>query len=186
MDWLQFLSSVISSLAWPSAVVGLAWMMRHPLSKLIPLIRTLKYKEWQIDIGEQLEAVRDQVDAESDAPPADTEEPPSSFKAMAKANPRAAVLSAWFPVEAELYEISAKKGIDRSFPPMGQLRELYKDRVIDELTYKTLNKLRRIRNSASHADVTFEDAMNMSEMCQWATGQLKHINENLSNYSEPT
>lgn len=184
MDWLQFVSSIINSIAWPSAAVALAWMMRHPLSKLIPLIRTLKYKEWQITVGEQLEAVRDEVDAESETPPTEAEELPSSFKAMAKANPRAAVLSAWFPVEAELSELSAKKGIDRRLAPIGQLRQLYKMHVIDELTYNTLTKLRRIRNTASHADVTFDDAINMSEMCQWASGQLKHINENLSSHSE--
>ena len=189
MDWLQFFSSIIGSIAWPAAVVVLACLMRNPLAKLIPLIRTLKYKDLQIDIGEQLNAVREQVDAESVVPAEASEEPPSSFKSLAQENPRAAILSAWLPVEKELDELSNKNGLDRRLPPMGQLRDLYKKRVIDQLTYQTLNNLRRVRNTASHVtstNVDFDDAMNMAEMCQWAIGQLKHINANLDMDSQPT
>ncbi|MCF4975542.1 DUF4145 domain-containing protein [Pseudomonas lactis] len=181
MDWLQFLSSIISSIAWPTAVVGLACIMRDPLAKLMLLIRRLKYKEFQIDIGEQLEAVRDQVGAEGEAPNLPVEEPPLSFKSLAQADPRAAVLSAWIPVETELRDIAMKMGISGKPATMLLIRELYKAGVVDRVTFDTLEKLRRIRNSAVHvteSDVTFEDAINMADMCQWVTGHLKRNNAN--------
>ncbi|MDR9875913.1 DUF4145 domain-containing protein [Pseudomonas allii] len=179
MDWLQFFSSVISSLAWPAAVITLAWLMRNPLSKLVPLIRTLKYKDLQIDIGEQLEAVRDQVGAEGEELNLPIEAPPLSYKSLAQADPRAAVLSAWLPVETELYGIAAKLGISGKPSPLLLIRELERAGVLDQVTFDTLEKLRRIRNAAIHiteAEVTFDDAMNMADMCQWVKSQLKRIN----------
>ncbi|GEM_PF-508344 len=179
MDWLQFFSSVISSLAWPTAVITLAWLMRNPLSKLVPLIRTLKYKDLHIDIGEQLEAVRDQVGQKGEELNLPIEDPPLSYKSLAQADPRAAVLSAWLPVETELYEIAAKLGISGKPSPLLLIQELERAGVLDQVTFDTLDKLRRIRNSAIHiteAEVTFADAMNMADMCQWVKSQLKRIN----------
>lgn len=186
MDWLQFFSSIVGSIAWPAAIVALAFLMQKPLGKLIPLIRTLKYKEFQIDIGEQLEDARELVDAEGEQPSPVIEEPPVSFKALAQTDPRAAILSAWFPVERELDEICFKKEVDPRLPLVHQLRELYKAHVIDHLTITTLTKLRRVRNAAAHTqtEVTFDDAMNMAEMCQWIIAQLKQINASLD--TEPT
>jgi hypothetical protein len=182
MDWLQFFSSITNSLAWPTAVVALALLMRNPLAKLIPLIRSLKYKDLQIDIGGQLEAAREQVDAISDTPGSATEEPPSSFKALAQADPRAAILSAWLPVEIELTAIAKKSGAPVFTPMLKQLKELHDKGILDQLLVDTLMNLRRIRNSAVHVteeSVSFDDAINMAEMCQWAIVQLKDINANL-------
>ncbi|WP_177325204.1 hypothetical protein [Pseudomonas umsongensis] len=194
MDWLQFFSSIVASIAWPAAVVMLACLMRNPLAKLIPLIRTLKYKDLQIDIGEQLEAVREQVGAEGETPEIVTQEPPLSFQSLAKADPRAAVLSAWIPVEIELNDIARKMGFEassairRPMIPINMIRYLFEQNLVDRLTYETLEKLRRIRNTAVHvteASVTFEDAINMADMCQWVNGQLKRINASL-NESQPS
>jgi hypothetical protein len=182
MDWLQFFSSVISSIAWPAAVGGLAYLMRNPLANLLPLIRTLKYKDLQIDIGERLEAVKEQVGVESDTPADPPKEPPLSFKALAQADPRAAVLSAWIPVETELNEISEKLNLDIKRSPLLLIDALRKQGVVDSLTFETLDKLRRIRNSAVHAtggSVSFDDAINMAEMCHWVNAQLKRINASL-------
>lgn len=182
MDWLQFFSSVISSLAWPAAVVALACLMRNPLAKLIPLVRTLKYKDLQIDIGTQLEAAREQVDAIRDTPATATEEPPLSFKALAQADPRAAILSAWLPVEIELTAIAKKSGANAFTPMLKLLSELHHKGILDQLLFDTLVKLRRIRNSAVHVtedNVSFDDAINMAGMCQWAIVQLEDINANL-------
>lgn len=181
MDWLQFLSSIISSIAWPTAVVALACIMRKPLSKVMLLIRKLKYKEFQIDIGEQLEAVRDQVGAEGEAPHLPVEEPPLSFRSLAQTDPRAAVLSAWIPVETELRDIAMKMEMSGKPTPMLLIRELYRAGVVDRVTFDTLEKLRRIRNAAVHvteSDVTFDDAINMADMCQWVTRHLKRNNAN--------
>ncbi|MGY2361502.1 DUF4145 domain-containing protein [Pseudomonas azotoformans] len=182
MDWLQFLSSVIGSIAWPSAVVLLAILMRAPLGKLLPLIRTLKYKDLQIDIGEQLEAVREKVGAEGEAPDVASEEPPLSFKKLAQADPRAAILSAWIPVEIELNEIAKKIHVETRRGAMDLIGVLRRHGILDRLTSETLDQLRRIRNTAVHVteeSVSFDDAIHMAEMCLWVNAQLKRISESI-------
>ncbi|MCE0850372.1 MULTISPECIES: hypothetical protein [Pseudomonas] len=181
MDWLQFFSSVLSSLAWPVAVIWLAYLLRAPLRKLIPRVRTVKYGEFHVDIGEQLEEVKEKVDAAASKPAETPEDPPISFRALAKADPRAAILSAWIPVEVELNAIAKKN--DAKFvigkPALRQLQALLEKGVLDQLTVETIANLRRIRNSAVHVteeSVSFDDAMAMAEMCQWVTAQLKRIN----------
>ncbi|NWC94679.1 MULTISPECIES: DUF4145 domain-containing protein [unclassified Pseudomonas] len=182
MDWLQFLSSVIGSIAWPAAVITLTCLMREPLAKLIPLIRTLKYKDVQIDLGEKIEAAKELVGAEAEAPSQADKDLLSSFRSIAEVDPRAAVLSAWLPVEAELSQVADKRNVPSRMPPMAKLRELHQERFIDLATYQKLVRLRDIRNTAAHLPekaVSFDDAMNMAEMCQWAVGLLKQLNASL-------
>ncbi len=179
MDWFQFLSSVIGSLAWPGAVVWLAFLLRAPLAKLIPRVRGVKYGDLHVDIAEQIEAAKEQVNAET--PAGETPEPPMSFKSLAQADPRAAVLSAWLPVEIELNKLASKNGIvlRPGISTLKQLNQLQEIGALDNFMIQTLVNLRRIRNTAVHVtedSVGFEDAMKMAEMCEWVSAQLKRIN----------
>lgn len=182
MDGLQFTSSIIGSLAWPAAVVWLAYLLRSPLAKLIPRVRALKYGDFHVDIGEQIEAAKEHVDAENEAAAAPPPpEPPLSFKSLAKADPRAAILSAWLPVEGELNELMSLSSSDESHRPMiHQIEQLRRRGVLNASLVDTLLDLRRIRNTAVHLsgdNVDFNDAIKMGEMCQLVSAQLKVINE---------
>lgn len=185
MDGLQFLSSLIGSLAWPAAVVWLAFLLRHPLEKLIPRVRVVKYGDLQVDLATQIEEVKEQVEASGEAAAAPSPEPNLSFKALAQADPRAAILSAWIPVEVQLNEITAKSGTQlvAGKPALAQLMKLQEIGVLDNFMARTLAKLRRIRNTAVHLtddSVGYDDAMVMGEMCGWVTEQLKRINQSMN------
>lgn len=188
MDWLQFFSSVIGSMAWPSAVVLLAVLIRAPLAKVIPRLRTIKYGDFHLDIGEQIDAVKEDVDAIGESPSQEVDELPVSFRALARTDPRAAVLSAWIPLEVELIDIASKldpktwRGSDARNSPMFINRALMGEGLIDQATFNALEQLRRIRNSAVHSTgetVSFDDAMNMAEVCQRVSGLLKQIKDSL-------
>lgn len=175
MDWLQFVSSVVGSLAWPAAVIAVIVLLREPLGKLLPLIRTLKYKEWQIDVGQELDAVKESVEATTDQPGIPAEEPTPVFLQLAQIDPRAAVLSAWAPVELALKDLGMKHAIYKVGMPTYLLAEsLLKAEVIDYMTYNVLSRLKRIRNEAVHLGaISYEDAISMGEMCEWALVRLK-------------
>ncbi|MNC41976.1 hypothetical protein D3C75_907710 [compost metagenome] len=175
MDWLQFFASVVTSIAWPTAIVTLAVLLRSPLARLLPLIRTLKYKDLQIDLGEQLEAVKEQVEASSDASSNDPEEPTSTYKDLARIDPRAAVLSAWVPVELALKDLAFKRGLyTLQASPAAMAKRLQEHGLLDQVTYDTLSKLRAIRNEAAHLMlVSYDEAISMGEMCEWAVQKLK-------------
>lgn len=182
MDGLQFTSSIIGFLAWPAAVIWLAYLLRSPLAKLIPRVRAVKYGDLHVDIAEQIEAAQEQAVAESEnvlsEPPP---EPPLSFKSLAAADPRAAILSSWLPVEGELNELASKCGFD-SDSTFRQIERLQRTGVLSPSLTNTLLHLRQIRNTAVHVtgeSVGFDDAIKMGEMCQVAAAHLKIINESM-------
>lgn len=175
MDWLQFFASVVGSLAWPTAVIILVALLQAPLARLLPLIRTFKYKDLQIDLGGQLEAVKEEVAASGDASSNAEEQITSTYKDLARIDPRAAVLSAWVPVELALKDLCFKRGLYTLGATPATLAERLRDNgVIDAITYKTLGRLRAIRNEAAHLMlVSFDEAISMGEMCDWAVQKLK-------------
>jgi len=181
MDWLQFFSSLIGSLAWPAAVVFIAFLLKGPLSKLIPRVRGLKYGDLHVDIAEQLEEVKEQVTAAGEAQDAEVKDPSIGFRSLAEADPRAAILSAWIPVEVELNELAKKGGVEL-VPGMSThklLIPLEKQGLLNRSLIEKIAKLRHIRNAALHVTeqvLSFEDAMSMAEMCSLLTAQLKLIN----------
>ena len=178
MDWLQFFASIVGSVAWPAAVVALVFLLREPLGKVVPLIRTLKYKDWQIDVGQELEAAREKVEGNGDQAIAVPEEPTPAIRQLAQIDPRAAALSAWAPVELALKDLGRETGAFQTDVPMSVLiRRLHSQGVVDDSAYQVLERLRRIRNEAVHlSEISFDEAISMGEMCEWALQKLKAFN----------
>ena len=58
MDWLQFVSSVIHSLAWPAAVVLAAYFLRSQIGQVIPRIRSVKGPGFEAKLDAGRVAVR--------------------------------------------------------------------------------------------------------------------------------
>lgn len=174
MDWKQFFAAIASSLAWPTAVVVIVLLLREPLTKLIPLIRSFKFKDFHIDLGEKLEVVKEDVAATaSDEHP---EPPPPIVVELARLDPRAAVLSAWVNVEKELTNLAAKHGVEAGKSLTHTANMLHAHNVLDELTFRNFVRLRRIRNEAAHMttrDISFEEAVTMADMCQWLVAQME-------------
>ena len=54
MDWLQFLSSVVGSLAWPATVLALVVLLRAPVTRVLLTLTRLKYKDLELDFGREL------------------------------------------------------------------------------------------------------------------------------------
>ncbi|MCP1651782.1 hypothetical protein [Pseudomonas nitroreducens] len=187
MDWLQFSASVIGSLAWPAAVVMLAVLLRQPLTKLIPLIRKLQFKGLQIDIGEQLEEVIAKVEATTDVLLPDVSGA-ASFKSMAETDARAAMLSAWFPVERELREIASMTDIDQTGPVSRMIRQLIGLGMIESSLGSTLLSANGLRNEAAHLtgpEIQIDQALAMEELCRRLTDRLKKLKAYKQSLVEP-
>lgn len=174
MDWLQFVSSVIGALAWPAAVITIIVLLRAPLGRLVPLIRTLKYKDLQIDVGQELEAVKESVEATADQSER-KEKPTPAFQQLAKIEPRAAVLSAWAPIELALRDLGVRHNVYKLGMPIYLLaEELSRAGILNSATFQALRGLMRIRNEAMHlAPISYDEAISMGELCEWALERLK-------------
>jgi len=187
MDWKQFFAAVVASLAWPIAIVFMVHLLKAPLSSLLPLIRSFKYKDFHIDLGEKLEAVKDTVAAE----PAPEPVPQASQPAieLARISPRAAVLHAWIEVEKPIRALAERIGMPANRPLPVIARALRGGDVMDDLTFHTFNELLQIRNTAVHLtdrEVTFDEAVTMADMCQWLKGRLDTEVSKLSPPPSPT
>lgn len=168
MNLLQFISSLIDSLAWPATVFAIVCLLRRPLSNLIPGLRRLRYRDLDVQFGHQVEAVQRELQkVPAPALPAPgrrspieralLEEAPGYYESIADVSPRAAVLEAWIS-----FETSARSGAslldltqpDRPVPVHALLATLEHEGIITESEAHALSKLRALRNELVHnADV---------------------------------
>jgi len=179
MDWKQFFSAIITAIAWPCAVVIVVMLLKSPLTKLIPMVRSLKYKDLHIDLTEKLDAVKEELEAQTA-----TDEPKLPYVALpgvlelARIDPRAAIISAWIEVERATIEMATKARIPITGTAITIANELHAMDYLSEFEFETFRNLRRVRNDAVHLttkDVTYDEAVSMSEMCQWLAHRIRML-----------
>ncbi|MGU3346764.1 hypothetical protein [Pseudomonas monsensis] len=183
MDWKQFFAAIVTATAWPSAIVIVVLTLRAPLAKLIPMMRSLKYKDLQIDLSEKLEAVKVELEAQPtlDKPPLPYVPIPGVLE-LARIDPRASIISAWIEVERATIEMATKAGLALAGPVIAIANELHARDYLSEFEFKTFRSLRQVRNDAVHLstkDVTYDEAFAMAETCQWLAHRIRMLIEGL-------
>ncbi|MGG4085230.1 hypothetical protein ABEV60_16380 [Bacillus velezensis] len=142
MEWLEFWSSIIKSIAWPIIVLIAVVFLRKPVTQLIEKvaelkIASLKYKDFEATFSQGLQKVESELE-ESDTSNTETgdsqtnKESPSknsnddlgasiivgdnnsnsNIKLVAKEAPYLAVVMSWILVEEELNSAVARVGYD--------------------------------------------------------------------------
>jgi len=178
MDWMQFVSALVSALAWPAAVVTVVCLLKNPILGLIPKIRSFKYGEFHVDLTKELKAVQDslpgkpQVSGDEKAPL-----PTPVALQLAALSPRGAILHSWLEVEAAVDNLVNELGIEFSakVSPVVKMRTLLDERVIDPLIYSTFLQLSKVRNDAVHLsdrEMGYQDATMMWGSCSWLIERL--------------
>lgn len=154
---LDFLASIVGSIAWPSAMFASVYLFRRELVPLLPLLR-VRHKDW--DVGfDRLEDAGKTAD-HFPPPPPDALPPPTSevkdtFEQLVEHHPRAAILDARADLEQAVREAAVKLGIDNaSDRTLTSLIRSMGGRVPDEVV-RVLESLRQLGNNAAHnADTT--------------------------------
>ena len=176
MDWLTFFSKIIDSTTWPLVVIVTVLILRKPLSSLIPLLRKLKYKDFEAEFSKEVSELRHIVKKEIPSPP-----PVPTFKSpravagelqkLAGLSPRSVVLEAWRDVESTAIETAQRKELDIARTPHPSPvtigRTLAEAGVIDENQFEAFNMLRSMRNKAAHVDdfaLDKDDALEYADM----------------------
>lgn len=177
MDWLTFFSKIIDSIAWPLVIILAVLILRKPLSSLIPLLRKLKYKDFEAEFSKEVSELRHIVKKEIPSPPA----PVPTFKTpravaeelqkLADLSPRSVVLEAWRDVESTAIETAQRKELVIARTPHPSPvtigRTLAEAGVIDENQFEAFNMLRSMRNKAAHVDdfaLDKDDALEYADM----------------------
>ena len=162
MDILSFIANVISSLAWPGMVILCVIELRKPIAEIVPLMRSLKFKDFEIDFGrrlEELEAEADEAELPS-IPPPTTEAPGEprretdyweTIEGLSEVSPRAAISEAWRRVEWAIDDHFRRLGLERPRSYQGMLRALRAQERPIPPAMTLFQELRVLRNRAVHA-----------------------------------
>lgn len=186
MDWLTFIASLIESLAWPTAVVLLVWVLRRPLNALLPLLQHLRYKEFEIDFGRQVGEVSEDIARK--LPGETVLTLPSDEEArLADISPRLAVLEAWIQVETATLgaaRAAGNEGLQNKAGAFQALRILEQHGSLDPGIVSLIRVLQELRNEAAHAPdfaLSKESALEYAASARAVARYLKKVADVESN-----
>lgn len=183
MDWMQFISALISALAWPSAVVLVVCLLKDPILGLIPKIRSFKYGELHVDLTEALQSLQEELPAPPSDPDAQLEAPRVEISIplqIAAVSPRAGMIAAWLEVEGALNEELKREGVSNPHqqPPRQKLEQLRDAGHINGPTYRAFLRTFKLRNEAVHMldrEITYDDAVAMADVCKRLVESLSKL-----------
>lgn len=169
MSWLQFLASVIGSIAWPATVIVVVIILRDQLRRVILTLTRLKYGNLEIEFGRELkelekkakalDVVRPVLPRPTPPTPRNAVQLLADAETLAEDFPGPAVVLAWSAVEAEILSAETRLGLARGISlrqrPGLRIAQLLLDQgLIDSDTYDVLRRLRDLRNLAAHGPQT--------------------------------
>lgn len=179
MNWMQFTLSLLDILVWPLIVLILCALLRAPLVALLPQARKLRYKDFEMEFGEELKvASRDARQAFPEL----VSDRRAQLIAAVENLPNSAILGAWAEVEdaAETLLRRDNPGLslspDTPYKHMGEL--LVMGQKLDTAKGKLFTELRRLRNKVAHArdfQVGKAEAILYVELCFQLQSHLRDL-----------
>jgi hypothetical protein len=172
MGLLDFIASLVGSLAWPVAAIIIALLFRRQLTGLLNKIRRLTWGDTAVDFADKLDKLenvsREAATEQPDAPVQHTL-PDDRFQRLLEISPSAAILDAWGPVEQSLRHISKGRNYDPATlkSPFKTMKQLEADKLVSPTIYKMLRDLQNLRNAAAHQrEVSPTDALRFRELAE--------------------
>lgn len=190
LDYLTLLVTLVSSIAWPAALVLIVLIFRKQLVKLAARVRQFSGPAGiMATFADELEKTREVAErsplAEPEAPPEPLQED-DPYLALAKTYPEAAVMNAYKELEAFFSDI--ERQLDIPVPAFVLMRVLRKANAISPEIWDLYNRIRITRNAAVHSGtpVTPGEALefralaqNLLENLRSAKGYLEQLGPDL-------
>lgn len=158
MDWLTFISTLVSALAWPAAVTLIVWWLKSYIGLLLPFTKRFKYGEFEIEFDQQLSALKQEVEEQRQVHPvtkrAEDPERIEYLRSIVEISPRAALVDAWVGLELTATSSARMLGLiseESTLPFPKVIQALHQAEVIGPKDVEILNKLRVLRNEALHS-----------------------------------
>jgi hypothetical protein len=186
LNKLEFISSIIKSLAWPSAILTMVILLKQPIIKILSNLNRVTYNNLEMDFNNKLEEI--ETTLENKQLPENNNQFNNKDKeiiTVAQISPAASITMSWSMVEKEIMNTVKRIAVSPDYPPYNSpLKniQLLKDAgTIDLDTLKSLNELREIRNKAVHGhlsdvNVTYLEAIKYYDLSKKVTRILRNIN----------
>ncbi|MEC3609205.1 hypothetical protein [Bacillus glycinifermentans] len=172
MDWLEFVSSMVQSLAWPVTLAMIVWLLKEPVSERLKELIKLKYKDFELEFGMRVQALASARGKRNRAL--------ASIKA--ENPPQAVVESAWAEVEEALRE--AAKRLESDSGSQGVLHVIDTLYEQGEVTKEAVSELRELWNLRFMAtgDISSDSALEYRSLCSEAAETLRSASKMPSTY----
>jgi hypothetical protein len=186
MDILTFISNVISSIAWPATILFLVYLFRSQLGGLLHLVSSLKYKDIELQFGNQLKRIGDTNLPQKNQ----RHRQPLEFQRvsrLAELSPRAAVLESW--VNVELAALGTARSlmqddVQNKTLSYQAIRALERSGRLDPTAVSMLRDLRALRNQAAHAPdfaISTDSAIEFADASDRLVSYFEFIAGNVNN-----
>ncbi len=157
MEILEFIDSLVASIAWPVTVVTVILLLRSELPKLATSLRKFKYKDVELEFDAAMKTIAGEVEAslpkDSIQKSESIESVKSHLEAIADIAPRAAILEAWILVESSAAKLIALRGSSEGrvgYGPSAMRDNLQRAQVLSPKQLVIFEQLRHLRNEAVH------------------------------------
>jgi len=160
MTLFEFISSIISSLAWPAIVLIIVFILKNPLSKILVSLTKFRYKDLEMEF-ERLQSSADALPEtiENETIPESERIIYTSLEEqiadISQRSPEGAILIAWSTIEAAISSAIMRLAISpvstsyRSV--IHNIECLKKYTNFDNIVFAILDDLRVVRNQVAHA-----------------------------------
>lgn len=169
MDWKQFVSSIITSLAWPTVVVVLLVILRKELRGVARRIQELSLPggvkatfEKDLERGRE---ITEHAPALAKRPEEAEEHQKTDMQKLAIESPDGAVVLAYIEIERKIRAISNQLGKPDWADQRKTVNELVRREVLDPAFEQLFVSLRNARNAAAHGRA--KDGVSTSEAIEY-------------------
>jgi hypothetical protein len=170
MGWLEFIASIVRSIAWPLVVLALLYILRQQLGGLAERLTEFSFPGGKAKFKDELakgrRAAQKLPKQKVEQPPEQREEEDRLVRIAAEA-PEGAVILAYIDLEKKLRELALKLGhSSRIVNHMGVIKDLEERGAMAKEGVQLFSNLREARNSAAHGvgpRLTTEDALEYIE-----------------------
>ncbi len=171
------METIIGTLAWPITTIIVVVLLRKPLSQLLTTLKTLKYKDLELEF--EREASRILAEAERDLPEPQIEHSRHSedsgirYSLGGDDDPAKDILGAWRKFELFLHELAMSNNIGAANNVRAVVNSLEKQQIIKPEVAEVILNLSALRNRVAHSreeavnnetSVNFRDALTRVEL----------------------
>jgi hypothetical protein len=158
MSVYNFITQLVASLAWPVTVLICVVLLKPLFATLVPLIRTLKYSDVEIQFGREVAELKIAAASLQPVNIEATQQPIwEDLVRLASVRPRTAILKAWQQVEATLVRVAKNRHLEVAAAvwqmPMVLGALMFNKGEISPPQYEMLSRLRHLVSDAQHAPV---------------------------------
>ena len=167
MGWLEFIASIVRSIAWPAVIIILLFLLRKQLGNLAERLTEFSFPGGKAKFKDELAKGRRAADKLPPAKAQPKKDEVDPLVRVAAETPEGAVILAYIDLEKKLRDIAGKLGKGSNVVNhMGVMQELTSRGVVEKEALELFSNLRGARNSAAHGvgpKLTTADALDYVE-----------------------